>query len=178
MSDIAVNGSEQKKSKKKRTAGSLAAEFFIRIAVTVLFVWLMITFVTGIYICHGDSSYPMIKDGDLCITLRPAKPHQGDLIACRTDDGVRFMRVIAFGGDTVDFADQRVIVNGSGIYEDVVYPTSAEGADISFPYTVPDDTFFVLNDHRGDVSDSRTFGGISADDYKGKIIFVMRRRGF
>ena len=58
-----------------------------------------------------------------------------------------------------------------------MYPTTPDGAMISFPYEVPENCVFVLNDFRSDTSDSRVFGGVRQDDLKGRIIFIMRRRG-
>ena len=53
-----------------------------------------------------------------------------------------------------------------------------EEANITFPYTVPNDTYFVLNDYRPDPTDSRMYGGIPKTDTKGKIFLMLRRRGF
>lgn len=167
-----------KKAKKKRTAASYAVEFFIRLALTALAAWIVLTFVAGVYVEHTNSSYPMLKDGDLCITLKVKDPMRGELIAYKRDDKIRFGRVIAMGGDTVDIKENYVMVNGFGIFEDTLYPTKAEGSKIAYPYTVPEGSYFVLNDYRTDVTDSRTFGAIDKKDYKGKMIFIMRRRGF
>lgn len=163
--------------KKRRTAKDYAIEFFVRIAVTALAVWLACTFVIGVFVNHSNSSYPMIKDGDLCITYRLAKLAQGDEIAYISGDATKFGRIIAFEGDTVEIKDDYITVNGYGIFEDTVYQTTGEGSSIDYPYTVPDGCVFVLNDFRSDVSDSRTYGGIPLTDSKGKVIFIMRRRG-
>ena len=80
-------------------------------------------------------------------------------------------------GDVVDVNDGSITINGYGVFEDAVYPTTAEGAKITFPYTVPEDTVFVLNDYRGDSEDSRVYGGILLKDLRGKVIMVLRRRG-
>ncbi|MBQ8966613.1 signal peptidase I [Ruminococcus sp.] len=169
---------EKLPKKKKRTAKSLAIEFFIRIAVTAVLITVVLVFVAGVYVNHSNSSYPMIKDGDLCMTLKLKQPEQGDAVAYEHDGGILFGRVIAEGGDVVEIKDGYVAVNGFGLFEDTVYPTNTEGSAIEYPYTVPENTYFILNDFRSDVTDSRIYGGISKDDYKGKVIFLMRRRGF
>lgn len=166
-----------KKKKKKRTAKDYAINFFVRVAVTVLAVCLLLTFVAGVYVNHANSSYPMIKDGDLCLTYKLGKLSQGDVVAYKSGKDLKFGRVIAFAGDTVEIKDDYIAVNGYGIFEDTVYATSAEGSAISYPYTVPEDSVFVLNDFRSDVSDSRTLGGVKLSDCKGKVVFIMRRRG-
>jgi signal peptidase I len=58
-----------------------------------------------------------------------------------------------------------------------VYPTPTEGSAVSFPYKVPDNCVFVLNEYRSDLSDSRTFGGIPLEKIQGTVVFTMRMRG-
>lgn len=76
-----------------------------------------------------------------------------------------------------EIKDDYVTVNGYGILENAVYPTTNQGSSITYPYTVPEDCVFVLNDFRSEVSDSRNYGGIPMDDTKGKVVFLIRRRG-
>ncbi len=176
--DTAIAAEPAKKAKKKHSAGYYAATFFAKTACTVLALWLLFTFVAGVYICRSNSSFPMVKDGDLCITYRLGKPKQGDLLVYKRDGDIRFGRLIAFGGDEVGISEDTVTVNGYAVYDDTVYPTNADGAKISFPYTIPENCVFVLNDFRTDsTNDSRTYGGIPLGDVKGKVVFVMRRRG-
>ena len=169
---------DPKKKKKKRTATSYMIEFFIKIIVTALVVCGLCFFVVGVYVNHNNSSYPMIKDGDLCITYKLAKLNKGDVIAYEQDGKTRFGRIVAIPGDTIDANDIGLTVNGYGAYEDAVYPTTTEGASITLPYTVPQGTFFVLNDYRDDITDSRTYGGIPETATKGKIVLLLRLRGF
>ena len=168
--------SNQKK-KKKRTAASYAISFFIKIAVTALVLVLLLNFVVGLYVNHSNSSYPMLKDGDLCLTYRLATLVKGDEIAYERDETIRFGRIVGTEGDVVDIIDGSITINGYGVFEEAVYPTTAEGATISFPYTVPKDTVFVLNDYRSDTKDSRCYGGIPLKDTRGKIILLLRKRG-
>lgn len=164
------------KPKKKRTAKSYAISFFIKVAVTVLVLCIVLTFIAGIHTCHTNSAYPTIRDGDLCVTYRLAELKQGTMIVYKHDGEVRFGRVIAFGSDKVEIKNDMVLVNDFGIYENVVYPTSAEGSAVSYPYQVPENCVFVLNDHRSDISDSRTYGGIPLEDVEGAVVFTMRMR--
>ena len=163
--------------KRKKTARQYAISFFIKIGVTALVVVLLLIFVVGIYVNHSNSGYPMIKDGDLCLTFRLATLRKGDPIVYEKDGVTKFGRIVAEAGDIVDLGDEGLTVNGYGVYEDTVYPTTGEGATLQFPYTVPEDTVFVLNDYRSDVQDSRTYGGIPLKDTKGKIILLLRKRG-
>lgn len=171
------NKKSNKKNKKKRTAVSLMIEFFVKVGLTALVVWLLCLFVVGVYVNHNNSSYPMIKDGDLCITYKLGSLREGDAIAYIYNDKINFGRIVGMPGDTVDISEGTITVNGYGVYENTVYPTTAEGAAISFPYVVPSDSYFVLNDYRDDINDSRIFGAVRKDDTKGKIVLLLRRRG-
>ena len=166
------------RKKKKKSALYYAITFFLKIGITAIVIGLLLTFVAGIYINHSNTAYPMIKDGDLCLTYRLAKLIDGDAIVYEHNGEIKFGRIVAQPGDVIDITEDKLTVNGYGIYENTVYPTTADGATISFPYTVPTDTVFVLNDYRDDPNDSRCYGGIPLSDTKGKIIMLLRRRGF
>ena len=163
--------------KRKRTAASFMIEFFIKIGITAIVVAVLLTFICGVYVNHNNSGYPMIKDGDLCITYKLAKLNKGDEIAYVKDGKIKFGRIVAMPGDTVDVSEETITVNGYGTFEDTVYPTTSDGSSITYPYIVPVDTVFVLNDYRDDITDSRTYGSIPLSDTKGKVVLVMRRRG-
>lgn len=165
------------KKRKKKTSLDYAIEFGIKIAVTAVAIWVLCAFVVGIHVNHGNSSYPMIKDGDLVITYRLGKMLEGEEICYRQNGQTRFGRIVARGGDVVDITESGITVNGYGISEEVVYQTSPVGSKISYPYTVPANSVFVLNDFRQDLTDSRTFGAVSLDDCEGGVVFVLRRRG-
>lgn len=166
-----------KKPKKKRTAASYALSFFIKLGVSAAVIWILLTFVACVFICHSNTAYPAIRDGDFCLTCRLAKPEQGKVIAYLHDGAVRFGRVIASGGDTVSIYTDYITVNDYCISDETVYPTSPEGSAVSYPYTVPENCVFVLNDYRSDLSDSRTFGGIPQEELRGVVVFIMRIRG-
>lgn len=163
--------------KKKRTARDYALSFFIKLGVTGLVLAVLFCFVIGVHVCHTNSAYPTIRDGELCLTSRLSKPEQGDMVVYKRGDEVKFGRVIAFGGDSVNIVSDVVTVNGFGIADDAVYPTSTEGAAVGFPYTVPESCVFVLNDYRSDNTDSRKYGGVPLEDIEGTVVFTVRMRG-
>ena len=165
------------KKKKKRTAKDYAISFFIKLAVTALVLWLVFTFVAGIFVCHTNSAYPAVRDGEFCLTFRLAELRQGTMIVYKHNGETKFGRVVASGGDKVEISREQVLVNGYGISENVVYPTSPEGSAISYPYQVPVNCVFVVIDSRSDLSYSRTYGGIPSEKVCGAVIVTMRTRG-
>ena len=78
----------------------------------------------------------------------------------------------------MDFPEEGgYVVDGTTPGEYVTYETrKAENGDVEYPVVVGKDEYFILNDHREDLDDSRKFGSIPASRVKGRIIFILRRR--
>ena len=174
---INIPNDSDRPKKKKKTASYYAFSFFLKTGIMVLVVWVLLRFVAGIHICHNNNAYPTIRDGEFCLTYRLAEPKQGTMVVYKQDGEVKFGRIIAFGGDKVEIRNDYVSVNDLGLSENVVYPTSAEGSAISYPYQVPNNCVFILNDFRSDISDSRTYGGVPLEAVEGAVVFTMRMRG-
>lgn len=177
---VPVQGKEGKPaspSDKKKLMREVR-EFIIRVAATVMAVWLTLTFLFGIYMCHSDACYPMVKDGDLCVTWRPDAPSQGDLIVYQQDGNASFGRVAAVSGDKVEIIDGVVWVNGFIAVQDRLYSVPKEADAVRYPLTVPENCVFILNDNPSNTNDSRLYGTIPLDNCCGSVVFMMRRRGF
>ena len=153
-------------------------QLVIKLAVIALLLWIALTFVFGVYRLSGNNMYPMLKDGDLCITYRLEEYHSGDVVAYRIGEHIHFGRVIAKAGDTVDGDETGILVNGLHPSEEVFYSTQMMGTALALPIMLGENELIILNDYREDLSDSRTYGVINEDDLEGKIIFIFRRRGF
>ena len=169
-----------KPRKKKKTTKQLVIGVLIKIGVIVLVVWGVFTFVLGITIHYGNNMHPMVRDGDLVITLRLQKPYINAAVMYGHDGRTTVGRVIAMEGSVVDIAENGgITVNGNTPTEEVFYPTyPANGSDIQYPYTVPEGKVFILNDFREDTNDSRSFGAVDTGDLQGTLLLTMRRRGF
>lgn len=169
-----------KPRKKQKTTKQLVIGLLIKIAVIVLVVWGVFTFVLGITIHYGNNMHPMVRDGDLVITLRLQKPFINAAVMYRHDGRTTVGRVIAMEGSVVDISDNGgITVNGNTPAEEVFYPTfPADGSEIQYPYTVPQGKVFILNDFREDTNDSRSFGAVDIGELKGTLLLTMRRRGF
>ena len=169
-----------KPRKKKKTTKQLVIGLLIKIAVIVLVVWGVFTFVLGITIHYGNNMHPMVRDGDLVITLRLQKPYINAAVMYGHDGKTTVGRVIAMEGSVVDISDNGgITVNGNTPTEEVFYPTyPANGSEIQYPYTVPQGKVFILNDFREDTNDSRSFGAVDTGDLQGTLLLTMRRRGF
>ena len=163
---------------KKKSAGRALLGLIVKLAMVAAIVWAALTFVFGVFRLSGNNMYPALKDGDLCITYRLDNYLSDDVVAYRVDGKVRFGRIIAKSGDTVDGDEQGVLVNNNYRSEEIFYPTDMLNIQLTLPVTLTEGQYMVLNDYREDLSDSRTYGAIDEGDLEGKVIFIFRRRGF
>ena len=173
-----VAGAAPEKPPKKRSAWRALLGLLLKLLVVAATVWAALTFVFGVFRLSGNNMYPMLKDGDLCITYRLEDYHSEDVVAYRVNGRVRFGRIIAQAGDTVDGDEQGVLVNGMYPSEEIFYPTQTQDINLKLPVSLGDGEYLILNDYREDMSDSRTYGVIREDEMEGKVIFIFRRRGF
>lgn len=155
-------------------------KLLLRIVILAAVVWAILTFILGFHYIRGNYMYPAVRDGDLCITYKLEQNIQNDIVEYVSPEGKKKLgRLIGLPGDVIDITEAGIMtINGYQPSEEIFYPTSIENAKTKFPYTVPDDSYFILNDFRSDIEDSRIYEAIPKGSIKGKIIFVIRRRGF
>jgi signal peptidase I len=86
--------------------------------------------------------------------------------------GVSFIkRVVAGPGDTIAFRDGLVIRNGRPVREPYAQRCTEELCEMPREITVPDDTWFLAGDHRGESDDSRFWGPVTTDAIVGIVRF-------
>jgi signal peptidase I len=61
--------------------------------------------------------------------------------------------------------------------EEIFYETEPQNGDVTYPYTVEADSYFILCDYRTVGTDSRSYGAVARNELDGKIITLLRRRG-
>lgn len=150
---------------------------FIKIIIVAIILFLLFTFVFGFHTQKGLSMYPKFVDSDLLLYYRLEKNfHTGDVVIARVGNKDYALRIVAITNDIVDMdEDGNLIVNSHEVTEDIFYVTKKK-KDISYPYIVGKDEFFLLGDYRTHSKDSRNFGSIKMENIKGKVINVLRTR--
>jgi signal peptidase I len=101
-----------------------------------------------------------IERGDVVVFHYPRDPEKSYI-----------KRVIALPGDRLRIEHGRVLLNGKPIPEPYV-PEEFRDTRSMDELVVPDDSFFMMGDHRSISSDSREFGPVSRDLIYGKAAFV------
>ena len=153
----------------------------IKLGLTAAVLAILLLFVFGLRINYGNHAWPAVRDGDLVIyrIWGRQSPDPGQLVVYRTGEEVRIARVIASSpGQSVDITAQGVLVNGSILAEEAVFPTDPDSIGIELPLTLNKEEVFLLHDYRSDDRDSRTLGPVPVEDLLGTVILVIRWRGF
>ena len=162
-------------------------EMVITVAVALAVALLLRTFVFEVYEVPTGSMLETIQEGDRLVgekvTYRYSEPKQGDIVTFSNPDGsdtTLIKRVIATGGQTVNLVDGVVYVDGVALDEPYTlgkasYPLdySLTGVSVSFPYTVPEGSVWVMGDNRTNSLDSRYFGAVSVDDITSRAVFIF-----
>ena len=171
--------SRKSSSPKSPSLKKRALILFVRILLAAVIFKVLADYVFGIYLIKGNSMYPSLRDGDLCITYRLEPYSRSEVVAYQAENSVRFARITAAGGDTVEITKEGVLlINGYQPAEEIFYRTVPGNDKESVQLTVNQNEWYLLNDYREDFSDSRTYGSIHSDLLLGKLLFVIRRRGF
>ena len=152
-----------------------------KILAVVLAFWLLLSFVYGMKIVEDDSMAPSLLDGDLTFFYRLDKDYLADDVVAYTDENgqTAYARIIGVPGDQVDFNDSgQLLVNGNVKASDGERIIAEDIGVFGYPFTVPPDSYFLLNDNLSNMNDSRTLGEIDSSRLLGKIIQLFRRRNF
>jgi signal peptidase I len=135
----------------------------------------------------SSSMAPTIKPGSKIKIDRRAyaseAPKRWDVICFAPPmytNQIWIMRVVALPGETVSFGTNGVLVNSQALsvprrIKDVEYIAADHPAlralhgSITYPYTVPNGSYFVLGDNSTNALDSRFWGAINRTSVLGKV---------
>jgi signal peptidase I len=164
---------------KKAERIQTVLRFIMKLAVFSLTLWVVFTFVFGLRQISGEAMYPKLRDGDLILYYRLERDYEiDDVVSFKMDRYHYVARIVAQGGDVVEVNnDGELLVNGHVKQEEIFYSTFPLDGDVTYPYTVPEGSYFVLCDFRTSSDDSRSYGAVPKEDLDGKIITILRRRG-
>lgn len=157
-------------------------EFFsdtFKYFLVVIFVLLVIVYVFTFTQVVGPSMEPTLEAKNITVL---SKSHyqffevkRGDIIAFEYN-GMRNLvkRVIGLPGETVEFKDNVLYINGQEVKEPYIKNEVTKDYVLKKPSNViPEDMYFVVGDNRDDSLDSRVIGLIDKKDISGKIVMRL-----
>jgi signal peptidase I len=169
----------------KHSAGSGFLGFVIFIIAVLALTWGLQTYVCRAYEIPSESMTDTLEVGDHIWSEKVSyyfeDPQAGDIVTFidpLDSDRTLIKRVIATEGQTVDLIDGYVYVDGVKLEESYTegkpsYPLqTADGVEVTYPYTVPEGYVWVMGDNRTNSSDSRYFGAIPVSSITGRACFI------
>jgi signal peptidase I len=139
---------------------------------------LIITFLYQPVRVEGTSMLPRLEDHDRLFinkfVYHIESIQRGDVVVFhypRDPEKSYIKRVIGLPGDRIWIERGVVWLNGAPIAESYV-PERYRDARSMAEMVIPDDSYFMMGDHRSISSDSREFGPVERDLIYGKAVFV------
>jgi signal peptidase I len=161
-------------------------EWMIVVAVAITSALLVRAYVVQQFAVEGESMQSTLQNGDRVLVNRLSyrlhDPRRGDVVVLKRFDSPNtperdlIKRVIGLEGERVRVTGCVVYINDQPLNEPYLDPIIQQndgcGGDQS-EITVPDNSVFVLGDHRGKSSDSRVFGTVPFDLLIGRAFIII-----
>jgi len=165
---------ELKREKNRRRFWRIIKNTIYTLIIIAAIAVLITTLVLPVLQIAGTSMEPTLNNGDIVVLLKTSKLHYGDLCGFSYSNKILIKRVIAMPGDTVVIDESgNVFVNSEVLDEPYITDRGLGECDIEFPFTVPENTYFLMGDHRLTSIDSRStvIGCIPTEQIVGKLFF-------
>lgn len=161
---------EQYKHRYKRTLKSTLFALVTAAAAAVLVatLWLPVLQI------FGSSMTPTLQEGQIVVSVKAKDLKPGDIVAFYYGNKVLVKRYIAGPGTWVDIQeDGTILLNGEVLEEPYITEKDFGICDLDLPYQVPEESYFLVGDHRETSVDSRhsSVGCISMEQIVGKIVY-------
>ncbi|WP_077615182.1 signal peptidase I [Caenibacillus caldisaponilyticus] len=163
-------------------------EWLKALAIAVIIAIIIRSFIFTNYVVEGKSMMPTLEDGNRLIVNKIdydfSKPKRFDIIifhATPTDDYVK--RVIGLPGDSIEYKNDVLYVNGKPVKEPYLkpYKEKISSGNLTNNFSlrdipndkpvdrVPPGKLLVLGDNRRNSVDSRSFGFVDMSQVVGKV---------
>lgn len=153
-------------------------ENFVYILLIIL-VLIVKAFIVSPIRVNGASMNSTLFDRDIMIldeiSYQFTEIKRFDIVVVNTKDEYIIKRVIGLPGETIEYKDNILYINGKKLEENFSHKETND-----FKAIVPKNKYFVLGDNRTNSTDSRIIGPVSKEEIKGKtnlIIFPFSRLG-
>jgi len=158
-----------------------AIDFIKDLVITVVVVFIIITFVAQPTTVDGKSMNPTLENGDKLIIEKVSQRFGGfsryDIVVFPVkEEGKNFIkRIIGLPGETIDFVDGEIYIDGKSLDEPLDLDLITDYGSNYLPTVVPMGQYFVVGDNRNHSKDSRYFsvGFVDGDDIMGKAFIRL-----
>ena len=146
--------------------------------IIILVVVLLRTFIITPVIVVGDSMVPTLEDDQILllnkINYRFNEIERYDIVVIKTKKGEIIKRVIGLPGETIEYRNNTLYINGHEETSDYNFDTDDFTLkSICNCEKIPQDKYLVLGDNRGVSSDSRIMGLIDKEDIEGNVTISL-----
>lgn len=171
-SEEEVTAERERLQYQKRYRQTLRSMIYALIVVAAAAVLLATLFLPVLQV-SGTSMEPTLSDNDIIVLVKTGDFETGELVGFYYQNKLLLKRVIGGPGDVIDIDDDGVVsVNGEVLDEPYVTEKSLGETDLTYPYQVPENRYFVMGDNRSTSIDSRSsvIGCIEKDQIVGKVL--------
>ena len=149
----------------------------IKFIIVIFVVLILFLYVVSITQVVGNSMYPTLQNQEVLVLnkaiYRFRDVKRGDIISLSyADTKYLIKRIVGLPGDTIEFRDNTLYINGEVYEEDYlgadVITDDFSLQDIGYD-VIPEDMYLVLGDNRQNSMDGRDIGLIKKSDIIGKI---------
>lgn len=132
----------------------------------------------------GESMLPTFQDKEQILvekmSIKNTPPKRGEVIIIRhpqNDLVFLIKRIIGLPGETIKLVNGLIFINGTQLLENSYLAENIETIGRTTikdneEFQIPEDSYVVLGDNRGDSADSRTWGPINRNRIVGRPILV------
>lgn len=181
---------EEKRKQRRKEILTEIIKFVIAAILVVVLAWLIMTFAVKKASVIGSGMEKTLYNGEdvlinraYGVLLGPSRdsviafyPEKDEADTTEHDDSsILIRRIVGLPGEKIKIASGKIFIDGEFLEEDYKFKNIQSGGIANVEYTIPEDEYFVLNDNRNDMNDSRsqTFTKVKKDNIIGKVILVL-----
>jgi len=178
--------SVEKTKKEKNELWEWVKALVIAFVIAVLIRYILFTPI----VVDGDSMMPTLNDGDRMIVnkigYKLGEPDRFDIVVFHAPEGKDYIkRVIGLPGDTIEYKDDQLYINGKAYDEPYLdeYKSEITEGTLTQDFTlqeidptlevIPEGYVFVMGDNRRYSKDSRHIGIVNEDELIGDTSLIF-----
>ena len=166
--------SERKRYRRRKAYNKALGGTIYVLTIVAAVAVLIATLILPVLQIEGTSMEPTLTNGDIVLLTKTTTFDRGQLCGFSWNNKLLIKRVIGIPGDWIEMdMDGVIYLNGEKLDEPYAQKLSVGECDLTFPYQVPQEQYFVLGDMRESSIDSRNtlIGCVGREQIVGKVFF-------